>query len=321
MSSPVKSALRFVAIGVLLYAALYAGAEWLLYRTGDTNPFYKIATTPERRFDWVILGASHAMPFDFANFNAIMERETGLRILDLATPGNGVLYNRFVLERFLEDHRTANVLYVVDSFAFRSRAWNEDRFADAKLLRRTPLDPSVARRLLAYSVREGVSPLAALDYLSGFSKINNRERFQRDVWEGEAQFERAYRPSASAVKNRIAYLYPDGAADEATFARYLTMFADFVAYTQGRGLRLVVIKTPVPAAYRALLPGEDAFDRIVSSLLRERGVAYLDFSALPYEPRLFFDTDHLNRAGLTDFFTQQLKPILTRHEPGSANKP
>jgi len=36
-----------------------------------------------------------------------------------------------------------------------------------------------------------VDARAVLDYVSGFSKINNRERFQRDVWEGDAQFERA----------------------------------------------------------------------------------------------------------------------------------
>jgi hypothetical protein len=318
MKPYVTSALLFVAIGLVLYAGAWFAAEGLLYRTGDTNPFYKIAMLPDPRCDWVILGASHAMPLDFADFNAGMERETGLRIVNLATPGNGVLYNRFVLETFLERHRAAGVLYVLDSFAFYSRTWNEERFGDAKLLRTTPFSASVARRLLAYSLHDGVDPRAVLDYVSGFSKLNNRERFRRDIWEGEAQFERVHRPSASADRKRIAYLYPDGAGDGPAFQRYLGQFADFVAYVQGQGLRLVVIKTPVPASFRQLLPGEAAFDAAVSRVLAERGVPFLDFSGVPTPPGAFFDTDHLNRTGLTDFFAHHLKPVLLQEAPAAA---
>ena len=186
-----KSALLFIAIGLALYAGVYYAAERLMLHTGRSNPFFKIATTQESTVDWVILGASHAMPLDFADFNAQMERETRLKILNLAAPGAGPLYNRFVLEYFQRSHRARNLLYVVDSFAFYSRTWNEERFADAKLLRRTPFDTAIARRFWDYARHEGVDGRALLDYVSGFSKINNRERFQRDVWEGEAQFERA----------------------------------------------------------------------------------------------------------------------------------
>src|ERR1017187_2120523 len=139
-----KSALLFIAIGLAIYAGVYYAAEQLMYRTGHSNPFFKIATAQDSTVDWVILGASHAMPLDFADFNAQMERETRLRILNLAAPGTGPLYNRFVLEHFLRTHRTRNVLYVVDAFAFYSRTWNEERFADAKLLRCTPFETAIA---------------------------------------------------------------------------------------------------------------------------------------------------------------------------------
>jgi hypothetical protein len=96
-----KSALLFIAIGLVLYALVYYAAEQLLYRTGKSNPFFKIATVERSEFDWVVLGASHAMPFDFDDFNAFMERETGLHILNLASPGTGPLYNRFAFEHFV----------------------------------------------------------------------------------------------------------------------------------------------------------------------------------------------------------------------------
>jgi hypothetical protein len=304
-----RSALLFVAIGLAIYAGIYFAAEQLVYRTGRSNPFYKIATVERQQADWVILGASHAMPLDFADFNAFMQRETGLSILNLASPGTGPLYNRFVLEHFLSKRRTAGVLYVLDSFAFYSRAWNEDRFADAKLLRRTPFDPAIARRLLDYTRSEGVDARALLDYLSGFSKINNRERFEADVWEGEAQFERVYRTSATAVGNRIAYLYPKP-PDQAQLARYLEEFSKLIELARQHGARVIVVKMPVPPQFLSKLPEEDRFDLAVSRLLAKDDIALHDFSRTMTEPRYYFDTDHLNRNGLTEFFSRDLKPIL-----------
>jgi len=310
MKQLVKSALLFIVIGLAIYAGVYYAAEQLMYRTGRSNPFFKIATAADRDFDWVILGASHAMPLDFADFNAGMERETGLRILNLASPGTGPLYNRFVLENFLREHRARGLLYVLDSFAFYSRAWNEDRFADAKLLRRTPFELATARSLWHYARNEGVDFRAVLDFVTGFSKINNRERFERDIWEGEPQFDRIYRTSAAAVKKRIEYLYPYPAA-AASFSRYLEEFRELVALARARDMRVVVLKTPVPARFRSQLPGEAAFDEAISRMLASQNVSFHDFSSTMDEPRFYFDTDHLNRTGLTEFFARQLKPILT----------
>jgi hypothetical protein len=304
-----KSALLFIAIGLAIYAGLYFAAERLMYSTARSNPLFKVAATQEGAVDWLILGASHAMPLDFADFNAQMERETGQRILNLAAPGAGPLYNRFVLEHFLERHYARNLLYVVDSFAFYSRTWNEERFADAKLLRRTPFDPAIAARLCDYARHEGVDPRAVLDYATGFSKINNRERFQRDVWEGEAQFERAYRPSSTATKKRIDYLFPDKTPPEA-LSRYLGELSSLIALARKGGINVVVIKMPVPPEFARQLPGEPAFDEALLRMLTAQGVRFHDFSSAIDEPGSYFDTDHLNRAGATDFLDHHLKPVL-----------
>jgi len=305
------SALIFIAIGIALYGLVYLAAEQLLYRTGKSNPFFKIATAGEQVFDWVILGASHAMPLDFDDFNAQMERETGLRILNLAAQGAGPLYNRFVFENFAAEHETANLLYVVDSFAFYSPTWNEDRFADAGLLRRTPFSPGVARSLAGYSRREGVDPRAVLDYVSGFSKINNRERFEPDVWEGERQFDRVFRPSAVATRQRIDYLYPHGTSADA-LARYLDAFAALVDRALAHGARVHVIRPPLPPQFHRQLPEEEVFDAALSRLLAERSIPFEDLSGAVAEPGFYSDTDHLNRAGVTAFFATHLRHMLMR---------
>ncbi|QWG22288.1 hypothetical protein KMZ93_20265 [Bradyrhizobium sediminis] len=308
MTRPGRAAIAFIGIGLLIYAAVYFAAERLMYRNGHSNPFFKIATANEKAFDWVILGASHAMPLDFADFNDQMQSETSLKIINLALPGTGPLYHRFVLEAFLREHTARNVLYVVDSFAFYSRTWNEDRFGDAKLLRATPFDPGTAWLLWQYSRREGVDPRAAADYLAGFSKINNRDRFKRDAWEGELQFDRAYRPSAVATKSRIAYLFPN-VGREAALARYLTEFTRMLELAKQRNVRVVVIKMPTPGQFRALLPNEAAFDEAMTAA--SHGIGFKDLSLELDEPRFYSDTDHLNRVGVTELFARHLKAILT----------
>jgi len=309
MRKRTKSAVLFIAVGLVLYAALFYAVDRLVYWQGKSNPFYKIAVAARPDFDWVVLGASRAMPLDFADFNAIMEKETELEILNLASPGTGPLYNRFVFEQFLAGHRTRNLLYVADSFSFYLPTWNEERFADAKLLARTPFNLPIAKGLLGYTLHDGVDARAPLDYVTGFSKINNRDRFVRDLWEGEKQFDRVFRPSPAMVKSRIAYLYPKPPT-AAGLTHYLGVFGALVALAQQHGVRVVVIKMPVPPDFYARLPDEVGFDAAIEDLLAKRHVAFDDFSRSLTEPRFYFDTDHLNRTGLTEFFAHDLKAIL-----------
>ena len=304
-----RSALAFAALGLVLYAGLFYAAEQLAQRTAHGNPFHKIAAAPERTVDWVILGASHAMPLDFADMNATLQRQTGLKIINLAATGTGPLYNRFVLEHFLREHRTANLLYIVDAFAFYSRSWNEERFADAKLLARTPLEPAIAAGLWRAVRDDGVPARALLDYASGFSKINNRDRFKTDSWEGEAQFERVWRSSSSAVKKRIDYLYPDQ-TPAAARERYLGELSRLLVLARGAGARVIVIKLPAPQVYRNQLPDEAQFDQALVAALDRAGVAYRDYSAVLPEPRFYFDSDHLNRSGVTEFVNRHLRQLL-----------
>lgn len=309
MRQLVRRAAAFAGLGLVLYALLFAAAEQLVQRTGHANPLFKIAATREQAVDWVVLGTSHAMPLAFSDTEAAVQRRTGLRLLNLAAPGTGPLYNRFVIGQFLRERRAGNLLFVVDSFAFYSRTWNEDRFADAKLLARTPYRPAIAAGLWQFVRDDGVSPRALADYAAGFSRINNRDRFQDDRWEGEAQFERTWRPSASAVRKRLAYLYPDGTPD-AALDRYLAELSRVLALAQGAGMRVVVVKLPTPAQYRSQLPQEAQFDGALARVLGTAGVPLHDWSATLPDARFYFDSDHLNRDGVNELLARHLVPVL-----------
>jgi hypothetical protein len=303
-----RAAAGFVALGMLLYFALYAGAEWLLREQADANPFHRIAVA-QRQVDWVILGSSHAMPLGFGGLQQQMERDTGLVLLNLGTQGAGPLYNRLVLEQLLRTHEVRHVLCVVDAFAFDSRAWNEDRIAEPKLLARTPWDPALAGALASYVRDQDVSWRAWLAYVSGFPKINNRERFQPDRWEGEAQFDRTWRASKTAVRKRMEYLYPDGVQPPVQ-ARYLAQLDALLRQARSAGATAVVVKLPVPRVYREALPDEAGFDAALERSALLAGASVLDLSRSFDAPEFFFDSDHLNRRGVTALYRQHLRALL-----------
>jgi hypothetical protein len=303
-----RSAAAFVAIGVVLYLGLFAAAERLVYQYGDRNRFFMVRTAPETAFDVVVLGASHAAVFDFADMNARLEALTGKRIINLSIVGGGVVVNRLVLDYFFTRHRAATVLYVVDSFAFYSREWNEERLEDARLFHRAPVDPALARLLAG----RGISWRVALDYVTGFSKINNADRFAPDVPAEASRFERRYRPIDQLDRQRIDYLYP-AAIDDAvrsTRQRYLSQFEALVASARERGSRVLLLRPPLPPRTRAMIPGEAEFDAALQEVASRVGAELHDLSGVVDDPALYFDTDHLNRAGVLQLYERHLAGIL-----------
>ncbi len=310
-SSLLRRGALFVLIGMVLYAGVYAGSEALIYRHAVRNRFYTVRMASSAVYDYVILGASHALPFDFGDTNALLEKATGTRIINLAMPGAGIVPNRLLLEYFLARHRTKHVIYMLDSFVFCSRDWNEDRLRDVRLMQRAPFDPDLARLLLAYASRGLISPGVVIDYVSAFSKINDADRFRPDVLDMEAQFGRVFRLSTREAQKRVEYLYPKNAGCPAV-DRYVAMFSDLIGFLEGRGIPVIVVKPPVPAYFYQLLPGEDELTRRIAGVVAGSGVFY-DFSQIDNDERFFLDTDHFNRDGVLNFFDRHLQQILLQY--------
>lgn len=305
---PLADMLRFLGLVLALYIAAAVVAELRVGRQG-TAAFQKILAARGGEFDWVVLGASHALPLAFGGVPERLEAETGQRMIVLAEVGAGPLYSDFLLRQALADLRPRRLLYVADSFAFRSPRWNEERVADRKLLRTTPLRSSTLATMAGLVLTEGVPARAVLDYATAFSKLNPPDRFPRDEWRGATDFDRRFRPSRHATAARIDYLFPDPPADGAT-GRYLDLLGDMIARAKAAGIEVVVVKLPVPEAFRTALPDEAAFDSALGARLAELGVPLHDLGAALDDPALYFDTDHLNRDGVDQLYERFLKPIL-----------
>ena len=305
-----RRAAWFVLIGLVLYAGLYVASERLIAECAHRNRFYMVQTAPQVRYDHVILGASHAAVFDYRDMNIRLEEMTGAQILNLSIVGAGITVNRLLLDYFLTELHTGSVVYVLDSFGFYSAEWNEDRLQDTALLHRAPFDPALTRLLLQNPATRAV----ARDYVVGFSKINNRDRFVPDVPEAEGnRFDRTYRPVPQIDRQRIAYLYPD-AIDEATFQNspYLAAFEDLIDEVQSRNIRMMVIRPPIPARVYAMIPNEAQFDATLQALLNRYGVEFHNFSLVNNDEEFYFDSDHLNQTGVLNFYENHLADLLAK---------
>lgn len=303
--------LAFLAIGLVLYAGYYALAEYWVYQHGDQNRFHAVRTTPPTSFDFAVLGASHAMPLAYEDMNEQLQEATGSRIMNLAMEGGGPLPNRLILDYFLTRHDTEAVVYVVDSFAFYSEEWNEDRLTAADLLK-APLDPALAGEMMA---RPWARDLLA-GYLSGFAKMNDLDRFEPDVAEGETKFRDSYRPIEQIDRRRVEFLYPE-AYPEAKVERYFEALGALARDLRARGSELLLLRPPVPERVRAMLPFEDRFvSRLEVFGHGAEGVTLHDFSAAVEDEAMYYDTDHLNREGVLTWFDAGLVDVL-REASGS----
>lgn len=307
-SSFMRRLVTFILFGLVLYGGLYAWSEQLVYQHAKRNRFFMVKTADEAPYDVVILGASHAAVFDYDNMNDRLESLAGARILNLSVVGAGVVVNRLLLDYFLASRRTQSVLYVVDSFTFTSREWNETRVQDARLLARAPFDSTLARLLISRSETRA----AAWPYVTGFAKVNNADRFAPDLRDDEtSRFDRTYRPVPQIDQQRLRYLYPQAALEDLpTHDRYFSAFESMLADLQSRGIRTIVVKPPLPTRVSTKLPGEAAFDARLRGIVEAHGAQLHDFSAVNNDEAMFYDTDHLNRAGVTQFFERHLAPLL-----------
>ncbi len=312
-TSPVRAFGAFLAVFLVLYVSALTIAERRVRQEEPESAFQWLEAYDGSSVDWLVVGASHALPLEFGDIPERLLAETRQSMLILAEVGAGPAYMSLVLDRALQGLDVAQVLYIADSFAFASRDWNEERISDRKLLARIPLDIATVR-LLAQRAVKGELPMAALaDYVSGFSKLNPVERFPVEGWRGAADFDNAYRPSRHAVAARMAFLYPDGAPEADIVAGYLGKFGEMLDRARAAGAMVTVLKPPVPEGFAKALPKESEFNAALRSLLEAKDIPFFDFSELVPENMHYFDTDHLNRQGVDLFYERALKQVLGVH--------
>jgi len=290
-----KWALIFVVFGLLLYIALLAYADKKIRETetGEHNPFFQIAMNAEQGSDVVILGASHAMPLGFDGIKPLIEQTSGRNLMVMAIEGGGVVPNGVILDALLKKSKPRTVIYVLDTFAFLSPQWNEERLNDSEFYARTPFDRAILDTFLA----EGIAWRNVASYLAGFDRINRPSSSGVDRSEAlVAKFDQTYSPDDNIEDQRVADLFSNSSA--ALMQGYVDRLAAMAAAAKQAGSEFILLQMPVPPRYTSRLPEthQAVLDR-VQAVAEAQGVCVIDHTeALPGDEN-YSDTDHLNRIG------------------------
>lgn len=307
---PARAAL-FLAVFALIYLGLFLWSDRVLETRSDRNPFFRILQADQHQ-DWIVLGASHALPLGFEGMPTMIREVTETDTLTLAVAGGGPAVSRLVAERYFADHKADGVLVVLDTFAFLDPRWNEARLADADLLPKIPVDLQTLP-IFARAIPRGIPAGTVLAYATGFARINDRTRFEPDRWDAEAKFDTAPRPSDAADAARISYLYP-APPSQGTVERAMADIEAMVGLARSHGAGIVLIYPPLPDRFRSRMPDMSGIETRLAALAGQLGVPVFDHRTLIPDPRLYFDTDHLNRAGVEHWLANGLGDILRRSE-------
>ena len=297
----------FLAVAALIYVGLFLWSDRVLERRSDRNPFFRILQA-DQHTDWIVLGASHAMPLGFAGVPDMVRDVIGVDTLTLAVAGGGPAISRLVAERYFADRDADGVLVVLDTFTFLDPRWNAARLADADILPKIPGDMRTVRAL-AQAIPRGLPVGTVLAYAAGFARINDRTRFEQDRWDAEARFDSAPRPSDAADAARISYLYPAPPSLE-TVERAFSDIEAMIRLARAHGARIILVYPPVPDRFRSRMPDLSTIETRLAAQAGRLGVPVVDHRSLIPDPRLYFDTDHLNRAGVELWLVNGLGNIL-----------
>lgn len=303
----------FLLLGGVFYTGLFFWSDRMLRTGAAQSPFLAVTTAPTE-VDWLILGASHAVPLETADVPDLIAARTGKTTEVLAAPGIGPFVLRMIAERWFIDHRSRAVLILIDDFGFADRRWNEDRLAEDDLLPKIPADARTARVLFG-AVARGLPWQSWLAQVTGFARINDRRRFAAPTWTVADRFDHASRPSVAAIPSRLAFLYPaegEGRSIDAGLADLEAM----VLLAHGQGARVVLLRPPLPDPFRAALPEVPGLAPALDALARRLDLPIIDHSALIPDPRHYFDTDHLNRSGVMLWLDNGLGELLAGNDGG-----
>ncbi|HOZ46161.1 MAG TPA: hypothetical protein PLO37_07250 [Candidatus Hydrogenedentes bacterium] len=259
-----------------------------------------LAMPQDTQFDLAILGSSRAKLFTRIRPNIeCLERTLGTRVFGMATPfGGGIVPAKLYLDSFYaQGNRADTVLLFLDPFMLFCRGPNEGH----KLVYWEPFRFSFFVRM----VREGFDYRRLVTYIR--SKFLWNHIAQKPIELGrhdETLSSDLLDPERMSM--RMNSLYPDG-LDPAQFTRYAKTLRDVIATGQRQGARMII-------AFAPTLLGDDPGRPMVAAFLDELQAQHefevYDFTHAVADPGLFADYDHLNSAGVEEFVSRTLKPLL-----------
>lgn len=108
-----------------------------------------------------------------------------------------------------------------------------------------------------------------------------------------------------------AYELPGKPVNQEVFQRYMADFENQLDLLKEKGIRVVLIRPPLPDRIYNMIPNEAWFEGVIEEVAQKHGVEFHDLSHSVTDEKLYMDEDHLNENGMMFFFENYLKQILT----------
>lgn len=269
------------------------------YAPWDTDSV--LFVMPENEdFDLVILGSSHAYLLSrFRAHHEILERELGMRVLNLAMPtGGGLTPARFFLEYFFDrGNRAKAVVYFLEPFVFFNPGTNEaHKFVYFEPLR---------LRFLAKLLLNRFDSRQIITYIR--SKFSYTWFAQRPApLDADYVSLEGKQIDPGVIEQRIESLYM-GPLHESHFQRFAPELERILECCRNEASSVLLITPPTLLGHE---PGHERTRQYLDTLHARFDFAYYDFTNALWDRRYFRNYDHLNTPGVERFVSDLLRPIL-----------
>jgi len=302
MKELVIKAVIFLGINFSL-ALVAVNVPQYLYSWNNANTDSNLKIIPEnQKFDLLIMGTSRARGLSRGKSHAFLERVLRKRVINIARGGGGgIVPESLYFEWFVTRGNSADVIiYAIDPFVFFSDLWNRKRFFATD----EPLDFG----FLCLMVKKHISTTVVWNYiLSKFTVDWLLDRPQNF----EKKQKKLNRNDPEAVHKRIQSLYLEG-VKEVTFRRYSKAFETLVQQMSRHANRVVLLFIPTLLGHE---PGQDKVAELCRKLTEKyRNVEFYDMASAMQFPLFFYNHDHMNNQGVSQFVLKYLKPILSQNE-------
>ncbi|MEI6766178.1 MAG: hypothetical protein WCM76_11085 [Bacteroidota bacterium] len=294
--------IKFILFLLLLMMTLAAVLGYLAFSDGTLSASTEatesaLLSIPQNTdAGLLIAGSSHGRMLSRGVNHCMLENVTGVKVVNISKSAAGIVPEYEFLKYYYKKGNTAKVIfYFIDGFVFFSPKWNEGLYCYAD----EPFRLDFFLQLLPSGTERDV----ILNYIE--SKYQN-DWLTYNASRVPDQSGRLERADTAAIRKRLDADYLDG-LDMNTAATYSKKLDALIELAQRHESSLVFIISP------SLLTHDPGLDFVRKTMLEKKkkyGVQFYDLSESYKNPRLFYNHDHLNVAGVFMYSKYFMLPVL-----------
>ncbi|HYG50704.1 MAG TPA: hypothetical protein VD905_07360, partial [Flavobacteriales bacterium] len=275
---------------------IYRTCELTNWKGGNTYQKF-LEFNPEKRYDVLVLGSSHA----YRGYDPRIFKSHGLEMFNLGTSAQSALNSYFVAKDYIKPGKVGLVILDV----FDGALMSDGLESASDLIANLPGDNNVMDMAVACRDPRMLN-LLTLRWL---------DRGNEPLYKDSTYIAKGFSQNTDSLKHKPSYknYYKDKEPEK----RQLYFLSKILAYFSSNKIPCIMTNYPLPKEWDR--KGHARFAREIKRLAREWNTDFFDFSGdLDLHPiHHYYDAHHLNQAGVNIynlFLLEQLKKNRIIHE-------